>query len=237
MTFPTPRTISNDYTVLPSASTTLCISVKAGIIDSLISGTNTKSDKVGAYANKMNLLLLIKFRAGKFFAFFNFPQSELTDSSSMLYNFDKRLTAEIEEELAKAESVEALKEALDAIFIKRLYNSNQVSCVTQIIDKIIERNGNITMKELSSDFFYSERQIRRLFLLQAGVTPKMFSRIVRVNYALRLLQNYSSYHADVALRSGFFDQPHLIHDFNAILGMTPQTYINNMSDFYNDAFK
>jgi len=53
---------------------------------------------------------------------------------------------------------------------------------------------------------------------------------------LRLLQNLPVNHVDVAAQTGFFDQPHFIHDFRAILGLTPQKYICNMSDFYNDEF-
>lgn len=93
--FPTPHTMSDEYTILPSASSTLCISVDSSKLVSSLSGTNTRADKVGIYANKMKLLLLIKSRAGGFFHFFNFMQSELTDFSLALNNIDTKLTSEI----------------------------------------------------------------------------------------------------------------------------------------------
>jgi hypothetical protein len=61
--------------------------------------------------------------------------------------------------------------------------------------------------------------------------------IFLVNYALRLLQSKPQCSADVAVQAGFFDQPHFIHDFKAVCGLTPQEYKQNMSVFYNDRFK
>ncbi len=106
-----------------------------------------------------------------------------------------------------------------------------------MIEKILIHNGSISMSEISAQFFYSEKHIRRLFLQYVGTTPKTFSRIVRVNYALRLLNNSPAHLIDIAMEAGFFDQPHFIHDFKTICGISPQAYIQNMSVFYNDEFK
>ena len=236
VSFPTPHTMSDEYTVLPSASSTICISVDSKKIVSSLSGTNTKAEKVGMYANKMKLLLLIKFRSGGFFHFFNFMQTELTDYSLALYDIDRKLMSEIENGLEKSEYIHTIVETLDTIFIKRLKDCHYGNYVSAIINKIISHNGSMTARELSTEFFYSEKHIRRLFSECVGTTPKMFIRIVRVNNALHLLRSSSARHIDVAAQTGFFDQPHFIHDFKTIFGLTPQRYIGNMSDFYNDEF-
>lgn len=237
ISFPTSQTMPDDYTVLPTASSTLTILVSSDHIISGLRGVNTKACPVGAHANKMKLLLLIEFHTGGLYPFIQMDQFELVDTSFMLNDLDKALTRLIEDELMKSERIDTLVEALDKIFITRLKDCKRGSDISPMLRSVIKCHGNISPRELSSEFYYSEKQIRRLFLQHIGTSPKMFSRIVRTNYALHLLQNRSQYLTDIAVQAGFFDQPHFIHDFKQVCGLTPLDYIRNMSVFYNDRFK
>lgn len=232
ISFPTPQTMSDDYTVLPSASSVLGVTVNSRQINSFYNGTSTKPSIVGAHANKNELLLLVKFRAGGFFSFYGFNQTELADSSIDLCCIDKTLAHEIERELIKSEQIEDLVTALDLIFINRLKGNNN-DYINVVINKIIARNEDITANELKAEFFYSENHIRRLFLQHIGVQTKKFSRIVRINYALRLIHEDSVNISDIVENAGFFDQSHFNHEFKNIFMLTPSEYIKNMFDFYN----
>ncbi|WMJ85651.1 helix-turn-helix transcriptional regulator [Anaerocolumna sp. MB42-C2] len=237
ISFPTPQTMPDEYTVLPTASSTLTISVNADTIISGLRGVNTKSCNVGSHANKMKLLLLIEFHPGGLFPFIPIDQIELVDTSFKLDELDKIFTKTLENELVQSMSVENLIETLNRIFLTRLTESKTNMSVLDMMQVIVRQHGNISAKELSSEYYYSEKQIRRLFLRYVGTSPKMFSRIARTNYALRLLQRNSDYLTDIAVQSGYFDQPHFIHDFRRVCGLTPQDYLRNMSVFYNDRFK
>lgn len=241
ISFPTPQSMPDGYTVLPTASSTLVISVSTDNIISVLRGVNIKACNVGAHANKMKLLLLVEFHPGGLYPFFRMDQWEVADSSFTLDGLDKALAQTLEDVLMASGHVKVLVNALDRIFIARLPERNQRDTGVSfpgILCDIIHRHGNINARELSSEFCYSEKHVRRLFLRYVGASPKTFSRIVRVNYALRLLQlPPQRVIADVAAEAGFFDQPHLIHDFKSICGLTPQAYIQNMSVFYNDWFK
>ncbi len=232
-----PIAMSNEYTILPTASSTIVISVSTNDIFSRLRGVNTKACNVGVHANMMRLLLLVEFHSGCLYPFIKVEQSELIDNSFELNDLDKMLRQSIENELIKSECIEDLVEALDKIFITRLINNSSRREITAIMNNIVMHKGNVSMRDLSVEFYYSEKHIRRLFLQYVGTTPKIFSRIVRVNFALRLLQNNPTNLIDVATRAGFFDQPHFIHDFKTICGLSPQVYIQNMSLFYNDEFK
>lgn len=232
-----PGLMSDEYTILPTASSTMVISVSANNIFSCLRGVNTKSCNVGAHANKMKLLLLIEFHSGCLYPFINEEQFKLINNSFKLTDFDKILTQSIENVLINSECIEDLVEALDKIFITRLSNFSTGRGINAMTKKIVMHSGNISTRDLSSEFYYSEKHIRRLFLQYVGITPKIFSRIVRVNYALRLLQKNPTRLIDVATQAGFFDQPHFIHDFKTICGLSPEEYIQNMSLFYNDEFK
>lgn len=94
------------------------------------------------------------------------------------------------------------------------------------VDKIIETNGNITEKEISLDTGYSERYINRLFNEKMGLNPKTFSKMIRFQSAIQNInRDYTLTLTDLALKLGYYDQAHFIHDFKSFSGMTPKKYL------------
>jgi AraC-like DNA-binding protein len=171
------------------------------------------------------------------YPFISVGQAELVDSSYSLNELDKKLMKTIELELEKSRQIGTLIEALDKIFISRLINSQILFDFSPIMKNIIKQHGIVNMDNVSLPFYYSERQARRLFLRYVGINPKKLTRIVRANYALRLIKNERNSFLDVMERAGYFDQSHFIHEFKIIHGITPQEYKQKMSVFYNDNTK
>ncbi|MCX7068287.1 MAG: helix-turn-helix domain-containing protein [Methylococcales bacterium] len=68
----------------------------------------------------------------------------------------------------------------------------------------------------------SKRTLERRFQLHIGTTPKKYAHIVRLRNALFQRQTLSSW-ADVAHFTGYYDQSHLINDFQALYGLSPDT--------------
>jgi len=235
--FPSPQTMPDEYTILPTASTTLVIRVNNGKINGSLRGANTKAFNAGASSNKSKLLLLIEFHPGGLYPFMPFDQAEIIDSYTHLDVLDKGLMQSIENELEKSKKISDLIGALNKIFIKRLLDSRIKFDFLPVMKNIIKRHGFVNTKNISYPFYYSERQTRRLFLRHVGVNPQKFIRIVRTNYALRLIQNEKNSFLDVIEKAGYFDQSHFIHEFKAFHGITPQEYIQKMSVFYNDNTK
>jgi AraC-like DNA-binding protein len=66
----------------------------------------------------------------------------------------------------------------------------------------------------------------------------MFSRLVRVNNSINIFKNFDcTNYLNVSESLGYFDQPHFIHDFKEICGVSPKLFLKNMSAFYNEPFK
>lgn len=227
----------DEYTILPTASSTLVLSVTNDTIISAVRGVNTIACNVGSYANRMKLLLLIEFRPGGLFPFIKIDQTELADASFSLNDLDHTLKQPLEDVLIRSNSIGSVVTALNGILIDRLasYQSNHI--IVPFLQLIVRRHGNIGTHSLSREFCYSEKHIRRLFLQHVGTGPKAFSRIVRTNYALQLIQKRQRSFAAVASEAGFFDESHFIRDFEAICGLTPLEYEKKMSVFYNDVYK
>jgi AraC-like DNA-binding protein len=82
-----------------------------------------------------------------------------------------------------------------------------------------------SVRSMSAELGRSTRWVQRTFRETVGLSPKMLSRIRRVQRAMRLAtsqpaRTWSSIAADV----GYFDQSHLVRDFRDIVGVTPSTF-------------
>jgi hypothetical protein len=84
------------------------------------------------------------------------------------------------------------------------------------------------------------RQWQRRFLAAAGLTPKAFARVVRLQHLVALYRSGPGRRwADLALECGFFDQAHLANDFRSFSGQSPEAFFREgrgMVEFYRDGF-
>ncbi|MBV8839595.1 MAG: helix-turn-helix transcriptional regulator [Alphaproteobacteria bacterium] len=94
----------------------------------------------------------------------------------------------------------------------------------------------------------SARQLERGFLRTAGAAPKQMARTLRAERAIAARHHGAAW-ADIALACGFTDQAHMIRDFRALSGMTPDRFMREalagavgganrklaLSGFYNTA--
>lgn len=81
----------------------------------------------------------------------------------------------------------------------------------------------MTVRSLADIACLSKRQYERIFSETVGMNPKEYSRVVRFQKALWLMQNGELNYAGIASACGFSDQSHFIRDFKAMSGHTPRT--------------
>jgi len=92
------------------------------------------------------------------------------------------------------------------------------------LDLILEARGQARIDAVAESLGWSRRRLERLFRDEIGVSPKLYSRIVRLNVALASLDAAERPSAvDFALDAGYFDQAHLLRDFRSLAGRTPRT--------------
>lgn len=91
--------------------------------------------------------------------------------------------------------------------------------------------------KLSSNCCLSKKQFEREFYLHVGMNHKEYSRIVRLQKALALLQQKRNYinHAQIAYASGYADQSYYIREFKRLSGYTPHSLFK-ITEPYSDLF-
>jgi AraC-like DNA-binding protein len=86
--------------------------------------------------------------------------------------------------------------------------------------------GLAALDLLASRAGLSERQWRRRFTEQTGLPPKLYARITRLDTVLerRRAEPDMSW-AEIAQRSGYSDQSHMLRDARDLLGTTPARWL------------
>ncbi|MGW6710139.1 helix-turn-helix domain-containing protein [Streptomyces sp. NPDC054956] len=79
---------------------------------------------------------------------------------------------------------------------------------------------------VAAEVGWSERQLRRRFREQIGLSPKEVTRVARLRHALALLTRGHQASA-TALACGFHDQSHFQREFKAMTGLTPAGFLGH----------
>ncbi|MBI2411249.1 MAG: helix-turn-helix domain-containing protein [Candidatus Kerfeldbacteria bacterium] len=97
--------------------------------------------------------------------------------------------------------------------------------IDSIIEDIISQQGRISVTDFAQKHHVTDRQLRRLFEISIGISPKTFARTIRFQYLLQdVLNTKKGSSIRQALRYGYYDQPHLINDLKVICNKTPQEF-------------
>src|SRR6185312_6305295 len=88
------------------------------------------------------------------------------------------------------------------------------------------RTGRRRIGDVVDETGLSPRRFIRLFSDEVGLTPKAFCRIRRFQKAVERLHGATAVDwADTAVVCGYYDQAHMIHEFQAFAGLNPTAYL------------
>jgi len=93
-----------------------------------------------------------------------------------------------------------------------------------IINKICQEKGNVRVKDLEALTGFTTRTLQRAFLGDVGMSPKVFSRIVRCQSAAYRIKHDKIGLSALAFELGFSDQSHFLREFKQLVSATPLEY-------------
>jgi AraC-like DNA-binding protein len=151
------------------------------------------------------------------------PQDELAGTSVPLEEF---LPMDLLERIGAEASWEARFAALDRELGRLLVEASPPDAGAIFAwDRLRATHGTARIGSLASELGWSRKRLAARFREQIGLTPKAAARLLRFEHARSLAGTMSW--GELAYTCGFADQPHLIAEFRAFTGSTPETFLQD----------
>ena len=166
---------------------------------------------------------LVSFRPGGSYPFFTAPGSAISEPGVELEALWGRDGAVLPERLREAATAETALATLDAVLAARAVRP--LVADPAVVAGAVMLGRGMAVAEVAERVGWTERTLQRRFAEQAGVSPKRFARLRRLQRLLaRVPAGGEVDWARAAFERGYSDQAHLIHEFRALTGLTPGAY-------------
>jgi AraC-like DNA-binding protein len=150
------------------------------------------------------------------------PAAAIGESVAFLDDIIGPEAATIEDRVLSAGSNGALDRLADALLDRRREFPAPDETMHRAVQLVRGARGRKRIDALVADLNTSPRRLERHFLTHVGMSPKLFSRLVRFDRAVRdLATRGSTSWAQFAVAHGYSDQAHFIHEFREFAGVTP----------------
>lgn len=220
-------------TVLPETSPLLALRYE-GRFDYIIHNRSTqmpalalaglRSSVKQVYMAKNTGVFLVKFKELAIASFFKEPLHCFFEKGIAVDDLSlKQNISGVEEQLYKAKDDSERILAVEKFLISLLKQQGTDQLISAALQKIMAVHGNIKIKELARVLNISMDAFEKRFRRIVGVSPKRFSTLVRMKYAIKNKTAAQSV-TDMALTLGYFDESHFIKDFKLFSGQTPFQY-------------
>ena len=144
-----------------------------------LDGANTVARAMGFFGAVD--LLGIRFYEGGAFPFIGIPLIELQNEINLLDALDRPSLLVLHARLQETASLPARICLLENWLLSRLkLGKEQSALVPASLNRIRKSNGRFSIPKLAQEFSISQRQMERIYQTQVGMSPKQYSRLLRV---------------------------------------------------------
>jgi AraC-like DNA-binding protein len=176
-------------------------------------------------------LLGVHFHPGGAFPLLGTPATELSGAHTNLEDIWGAPARLLRQQICDATTTPERFQLMEQALLDR---ARRVSSGDSAVDAALRLFGPIgagsSTSAVARELGLSQRHFIHLFARQVGLTPKLLCRVLRFQYARILAQSQSREQraigwAQIAMTCGYYDQAHLIRDFQDLSGLTPSQYI------------
>ena len=170
---------------------------------------------IGVYLEPIALKVLFGIDANEF-SNLNTPLEDIIPNSIL-------------EQLRDARSVYEKVDVLSNFLQSRLLQTKSISQNAKWALLLLQSGKSL--KEIQDEMKMSERSLERLANQHIGMSPKMYSRVMRFQSSLNLLRatDYDNL-LGIALEHEYFDQAHFNREFREFTGVTPSLFLKVMNE-------
>lgn len=188
---------------------------------------------------RVSSVMGVVFRPGAARAFLSAPAVDFCDQAIHLdLVWGWRSADLLLERLREGRTAEARLGILEEALVDRMQTFKEHLPIHPSMQYALHAFGDAphirTVADVSREIGWSRRWLSHAFAEQVGITPKRYCRLVRFQHVVREIASQRSVDwAGVALAGGFYDQAHLVREFRAFSGLSPETFLKSERPFPN----
>jgi AraC-like DNA-binding protein len=170
----------------------------------------------------------VRFRAAGASPFFGLPLSSLVDSAVDLQDLWGSDLARLEDRLAATSDLRARFELLERALLERLSRplAPGPSPLVREALRLADRSPQRSIETVASLLGVSRQHLARQFDRSVGLSPKRYFRSARFRRMLDAVESQPEIDwSATALDFGYYDQAHLIAEFQALAGKSPERWL------------
>ena len=188
-----------------------------------IGGLHSKSFEVRS-VKEQSRILSVKFNP---LGARHFIQDKLNLFKNQVIDLSEVLETQANQHLESVSDMEMVH-SLESFLVKN-FNKKDAGIIDHAVEILTASHGFISIKELTQRLNISPSHFRLRFNEQIGMSPKEYSKILRIKYITNYLKSNPSVRlTEFAHRLGYFDQAHFIKDFQSVTNSSPKEYINRL---------
>jgi AraC-like DNA-binding protein len=187
-------------------------------------------------ARQHESMLGVHFKPAGAFPFLGALADELTDAHADLTDLWGRPANQLRERLCDAVAPRDRFQIMEQVLIDRLRRSPKGRpSIATALDAFGPYGTGASVRDVARAVGLCQRRFRRVFAAQVGLTPKIFSRILRFQRVRTVAEQIEKPDwAQIASTCGYFDQSHLINDFQEFSGFSPTEYLRCLRKHQQD---
>lgn len=176
-------------------------------------------------------LFHVQIKSNGVFALFGIPQKILIDGIFPIDDILRNDSNLIMEQLESSKDIYEMSCCMDAYFIRKLLQQKHkyyTTAIPAISNIILQNKGIVSLDKLANLANMSIRNFERRFIEEVGMSPKLYSRIIRFYNAVenKMLHPEKSW-TDITYEGEYFDQTHFIKEVKTFSGKTPDELFKN----------
>ncbi|MBS1751084.1 MAG: AraC family transcriptional regulator [Bacteroidetes bacterium] len=188
--------------------------------------TGPKYKPVGLLYGTNHLMIKVAFHPTGTYRLLGIPMQQTVNAGLNATEFwgndVRNILHELQKPISYDEMIATVIDFLEKKFDSKCRPEEPIDTIAvQMLDPVKQ----FTLEKWASMACLSLRQFERNFITRVGIPPKLFLRIVRFEYAMRI-KNESTYKSwsDVALEAGYADSQHILKEFKEFADFPPSRF-------------
>jgi AraC-like DNA-binding protein len=133
--------------------------------------------------------------------------------------------------------LQTVAEKIKPFLIEHINLCEDLKGFQKALNLIHSTNGCLSIMNVCEKSGISERSLQRHFKQRLGLSPKKYSKILRVNmYLDRFMEHKSEDWIENVVNFNYYDQPHLINEFKSIMKLSPGDLIKYKNTLYHNIY-